>query len=57
MIKENYIFLTLMLMNKEEALDFVSSKAFEYGITDDKDGLLGDFLKERRNEIFYRLTG
>ena len=29
--------------NKEEALDFVSSKAFEYGITDDKDGLLGDF--------------
>ena len=45
MIKENYIFFDIDAKNKEEALDFVSSKAFEYGITDDKDGLLGDFLK------------
>ena len=44
MIKENYIFFDIDAKNKEEALDFVSSKAFEYGITDDKDGLLGDFL-------------
>lgn len=45
MIKENYIFFDIDAKNKEEALDFISSKAFEYGITDDKDGLLGDFLK------------
>ena len=48
MIKENYIFFDIDAKNKEEALDFISSKAFEYGITDDKNGLLGDF---------YRLTG
>ena len=35
MIKENYIFFDIDAKNKEEALDFVSSKAFEYGITDD----------------------
>ena len=45
MIKENYIFFDIDAKNKEEALDFISSKAFEYGITDDKEGLLGDFLK------------
>ena len=45
MIKENYIFFDIDAKNKEEALDFISSKAFEYGITDDKNGLLGDFLK------------
>ena len=50
MIKENYIFFDIDAKNKEEALDFVSSKAFEYGITDDKDGLLGDFLK-REEEL------
>ena len=44
MIKENYIFFDIDAKNKEEALDFISSKAFEYGITDDKEGLLGDFL-------------
>ena len=29
MIKENYIFFDIDAKNKEEALDFVSSKAFE----------------------------
>ena len=45
MIKEKNIFIDIDAKNKEEALDFISSKAFEYGITDDKDGLLGYFLK------------
>ena len=36
MIKENYIFFDIDAKNKEEALDFISSKAFEYGITDEK---------------------
>ena len=52
MIKENYIFFDIDAKNKEEALDFVSSKAFEYGITDDKDGLLRDFLK--REDVYKR---
>lgn len=48
MIKDEYIFLDVDVKTKHEALEYVSTKAFELGITDDKDGLLSDFLKRER---------
>lgn len=45
MIKEKYIFFDIDAKNKEEVLTFISEKAFEYGITNDKEGLLKDFLQ------------
>ena len=48
MIKDEYIFLDVDVKTKQEALEFVSAKALELGITDDKDGLLSDFLKREK---------
>lgn len=48
MIKDEYIFLDVDVKTKQEALEFVSTKALELGITDDRDGLLSDFLKREK---------
>ena len=49
MIKEQYIFFDVDAKSKEELLEFVSDKAFEIGITDNKEGLLKDFLKREED--------
>lgn len=49
MIKEQYIFFDVDAKSKEELLEFVSDKAFEMGITDNKEGLLKDFLKREED--------
>ena len=49
MIKEKYIFFDVEATSKEELLEFVSDKAFEMGITDNKEGLLEDFLKREED--------
>lgn len=48
MFKEDYIFLNQKLNSKEEALAFASDKALELGLTDDRDGLLKDFLEREK---------
>lgn len=45
MFSEDYIFLNLDVKTKEEALEFVSERAEEFHLTDDKKGLFEDFLK------------
>lgn len=50
MIKENFIFFDIDATTKNEVLEFVCTQALAYGITDNKDGLLSDFLK--REEEF-----
>ena len=50
MFKEDYIFLDVESNTKSEVLNFISDKAFELGLTDNKEGLLQDFLK--REEEF-----
>lgn len=50
MVKEDYIYFNIDAATKEEALEFISDKAYELGVTDNRDGLLGDFLK--REEEF-----
>lgn len=45
MFNENYIFLNLDVKTKEEALEFVSKKAEEFHLTDDRERLFGDFMK------------
>ncbi|WP_302626315.1 PTS sugar transporter subunit IIA [uncultured Eubacterium sp.] len=50
MFKEEYIFFNLDANTKTEALEFISNQASLLGLTDDKDGLLEDFLK--REEEF-----
>lgn len=47
MIREEYIFLDVDVASKEQLLDFVSEKALKMGITDNKEGLKSDFLKEK----------
>lgn len=50
MFKDEYLFFDVDINTKTEALKFISHKALELGLTDDEDGLLGDFLK--REEEF-----
>lgn len=50
MFKEKYIFFDINVNTKTEALEFISNQALSLGLTDDKDGLLEDFLK--REEEF-----
>lgn len=45
MLKEENIFLDKQLKTKEEVLSFIADKAFEKGITDNKNGLLEDLWK------------
>lgn len=49
MLREENIFLNQDLTSKEEVLDFIVNKAFEKGITDNKEGLLRD-LWSRESE-------
>lgn len=45
MFKEEYIFFDVNVNTKKEVLEFVSDQALSLGLTDNKDGLLEDFLK------------
>lgn len=44
MLKEEYIELDTQLSTKEEALRYISQKALQYQLTDDKEDLYQDFL-------------
>lgn len=50
MINEDYIFLKVKAVNKEQLLEFIVDKAYENGICDDREGLLED-LKKREAEF------
>ncbi len=50
MFKEEYIFFDVDVSTKKEALEFISNQAQVLGLTDDKDGLLKDFM-ERESEF------
>lgn len=50
MLKEDYIFFDVDVKTKEEALRFISSQAQTLGLTDNAEGLYGDFVK--REEEF-----
>ncbi|WP_026893269.1 PTS sugar transporter subunit IIA [Lacrimispora aerotolerans] len=50
MLKEEYLFFDVDVRTKEEALNFISQKALELGLTDNAEGLKKDFLK--REEEF-----
>ncbi len=50
MFKEEYIFFDVNVNTKTEVLEFISNQALSLGLTDDKNGLLEDFLK--REEEF-----
>lgn len=50
MFKEEYIFFDINVNTKTEALEFISNQALKLGLTDNRDGLLKDFLK--REEEF-----
>lgn len=50
MFKEKYVFFDTNVTTKNEALEFISDRALDLGLTDNKDGLLKDFLK--REEEF-----
>lgn len=49
-LKEEYLFFDVDVSTKEEALDFISQKALELGLTDNVNGLKNDFFK--REEEF-----
>ena len=48
MLKEENIFLDRDLNSKDEVLNFIADKAFEKGITENRDGLLEDLWKRER---------
>lgn len=50
MFKEEYIFFDVDVNTKTEVLEFISNQALKLGLTDNRDGLLNDFLK--REEEF-----
>lgn len=50
LFKDEYVFFDVDINTKNEALKFISHKAFELGLTDNESGLLSDFLK--REEEF-----
>lgn len=45
MLKEEYIYFDADVSSKEDALHFISNQALALGLTNNKDGLYGDFLK------------
>lgn len=50
MLNEKNIFFNLDATNKQEVLEFISNKAVELNISDNKEGLLGD-LNKREGEF------
>ena len=50
MLNEKNIFFNLDTTNKQEVLEFISNKAVELNISDNKEGLLGD-LNKREGEF------
>lgn len=50
MFKEEYIYFDVDVKTKKEALEFISNQALALGLTDNKEGLLKDFL-EREKEF------
>lgn len=48
MLREENIFLNQELTSKEEVLNFIVDKAFEKGITDNKEGLLRDLWSREK---------
>lgn len=48
MLKKEDIFLNQELISKEEVLNFIVDKAFEKGITDNKEGLLRDLWSREK---------